>query len=224
MGSCTAGGAYIPAMCDETITAFIFETKTPGFHVARKLSKVGLHGSPTAELVFEDAFVPETNVLGKVNEGYKIVMSGLDIERAFDAVIGVGTIAEALHLALKYAQEREQFGQPIASFQLLQAKIAQMYTDLEAARQVAHRAIWLAQQELRVRKETAAARAANEALQMHGSWGYLTDFDVERLWRDARLGEITKASLPLSSHTTSEKACAAQRTLHQQALQHGLSH
>ena len=181
------------------ITAFIFEMKTPGFHVARKLSKVGLHGSPTGELVFEDAFVPEANVLGKVNEGYKIVMSGLDIERAFYAVIGIGTIEEALHLSLKYAQEREQFGQPIASFQLIQAKIADMYTDLEAARQVAHRAIWLAQQEIRVSKETAAAllfvsraasRAANEALQIHGGWGYLTDFDVERLWRDARLGEI----------------------------------
>jgi isovaleryl-CoA dehydrogenase len=83
------------------ITAFIFETKTPGFHVARKLTKVGLHGSPTGELVFEDAFVPEENVLGKVNEGYKVVMSGLDIERAFYAVIGVGTIEEALALSLK---------------------------------------------------------------------------------------------------------------------------
>ena len=181
------------------ITAFIFETKTPGFRVARKLSKVGLHGSPTGELVFEDAFVPEANVLGKVNEGYKIVMSGLDIERAFYAVISVGAIEEALHLSLKYAQERMQFGQPIASFQLIQAKLADMYTDLEAARQIAHRAIWLAQQEIRVSKETAAAllfvsraasRAANEALQIHGGWGYLTDFDVERLWRDARLGEI----------------------------------
>src|SRR5260370_851027 len=180
------------------ITAFIFETKTPGFHVARKLSKVGLHGSPTGELVFEDAFVPEANVLGKVNEGYKIVMSGLDIERAFYAVIGVCTIEEARPVALKYAQEREQFGQPIASFQLIQAKIADMYTDLEAARQAAHRGIWLAQQEIRVSKETAAAlrfvsraasRAANEALQLHGGQRVLTHFDVERLWRDARLEE-----------------------------------
>ncbi|HEV2581529.1 MAG TPA: acyl-CoA dehydrogenase family protein, partial [Ktedonobacteraceae bacterium] len=181
------------------ITAFIFETTTPGFHVARKLTKVGLHGSPTGELVFEDAFVPEENVLGTVNEGYKVVMGGLDIERAFYSVLGVGTIEEALALSLKYAQEREQFGQPIARFQLIQAKLADMYTDLEAARQVAHRAIWLAQQEGRVSKEAAAAvlfvsraasRAANEALQIHGGSGYLTDFDVERLWRDARLGEI----------------------------------
>src|SRR3989441_10552103 len=118
------------------ITAFIFETKTPGFHVARKLTKVGLHGSPTGELVFEDAFVPQENVLGTINEGYKVVMSGLDIERAFYSVLGVGTIEEALALSLKYAQEREQFGQPIARFQLIQAKLADMYTDLEAARQV----------------------------------------------------------------------------------------
>ena len=139
------------------ITAFIFETKTPGFHVARKLRRLGMHGSPTGELVFEDAFVPEENVLGKVNEGYKVVMSGLDIERAFYAVIGVGGIEAALDLSLKYAKEREQFGQPIANFQLIQAKIADMYTDLEAARHMAHRAIWLAQQGKRVSKEAAAA-------------------------------------------------------------------
>ncbi|HVB73059.1 MAG TPA: acyl-CoA dehydrogenase family protein [Ktedonobacteraceae bacterium] len=181
------------------ITAFIFETQTPGFSVARKLQKVGLHGSPTGELVFEDAFVPEKNVLGKVNEGYKVVMSGLDIERAFYAVISTGLIEEALELSLKYAKEREQFGQPIANFQLIQAKLADMYTDLEAAQHMSRRAIWLAQQGKRVSKEAAAAllfagraasRAANEALQIHGGWGYLTDFPVERLWRDARLGEI----------------------------------
>lgn len=181
------------------ITAFIFETKTPGFAVARKLQKLGMHGSPTGELVFEDAFVPEENVLGKVDEGYKVVMSGLDIERAFYAVSGIGGLEAALEMSIKYAKEREQFGQPIANFQLIQAKLADMYTDLEAARHMAHRALWLAQQGKRVSKEAAAAllfvarassRAANEALQIHGGWGYLTDFEVERLWRNARLGEI----------------------------------
>ncbi len=181
------------------ITAFIFETKTPGYSVARKLQKLGMHGSPTGELVFEDAFVPEENVLGKVNEGYKVVMSGLDIERAFYAVSGIGGIEAALEMSIKYAKEREQFGQPIANFQLIQAKLADMYTDLEAARHMAQRALWLAQQGKRVSKEAAAAllfvarassRAANEALQIHGGWGYLTDFEVERLWRNARLGEI----------------------------------
>lgn len=181
------------------ITAFIFETKTPGFQVSRKLQKVGMHGSPTGELVFQDAFVPDENVLGKVNEGYKVVMSGLDLERAFFAVSAIGGLEAALEISLKYAKEREQFGQPIANFQLIQAKLADMYTDLEAARLMAHRCMWLAQQGKRVSKEAAAAllftarasmRAADEALQIHGGWGYLTDFEVERLWRDAKLGEI----------------------------------
>jgi isovaleryl-CoA dehydrogenase len=181
------------------ITAFIFETKTPGFQVARKLQKLGMHGSPTGELVFENAFVPEENVLGKVNEGYKVVMSGLDIERAYYAVSAVGGLEAALEISIRYAKQREQFGQPIANFQLVQAKLADMYTDLEAAKHMAHRALWLAQQGKRVSKEAAAAllfvarassRAANEALQIHGGWGYLTDFEVERMWRDARLGEI----------------------------------
>ena len=181
------------------ITAFIFETKTPGYHVARKLEKLGMHGSPTGELVFEDAFVPEENVLGKVNEGFKVVMSGLDLERAFFAVSMVGGLEAALEVSLKYAKEREQFGQPIANFQLIQAKLADMYTDLEAARLMAHRSMWLAQQGKRVSKEAAAAllftaraamRAADEALQIHGGWGYLTDFEVEKMWRNAKLGEI----------------------------------
>src|SRR5438093_1464951 len=111
------------------LTAFIFETKTPSYHVARKLEKVGMRGSPTGELVFEDAFVPEENVLGKVNEGFKVVMSGLDLERAFFAVSAIGGLEAALEMSIKYAKEREQFGQPIANFQLIQAKIADMYTD-----------------------------------------------------------------------------------------------
>jgi isovaleryl-CoA dehydrogenase len=181
------------------ITAFIFETKTPGFQVARKLQKLGMHGSPTGELVFEDAFVPDDCVLGKVNEGYKVVMSGLDLERAFFAVSAIGGLEEALAVSLKYAKERVQFGQPIANFQLIQAKLADMYTDLEAARHMAHRCMWLAQQGKRVSKEAAAAllftarasmRAADSALQIHGGWGYLTDFEVERMWRNAKLGEI----------------------------------
>ncbi len=188
-----------PDLGSRGITAFIFETKTPGYHVARKLEKLGMHGSPTGELVFEDAFVPEENVLGKVNEGYRVVMSGLDLERAFFAVSMVGGIEAALEVSLKYARERQQFGQPIANFQLIQAKLADMYTDLEAGRLMAHRCMWLAMQGQRVSKEAGAAllfcaraamRAADQALQIHGGWGYLTDFEVERMWRNAKLGEI----------------------------------
>src|SRR5437868_15214321 len=127
------------------ITAFIFETKTPGFHVARKLEKLGMRGSPTGELVFEDAFVPEENVLGTINGGFKVVMSGLDLERAFFAVSAIGGLRSALEVSMKYATEREQFGQPIANFQLIQAKIADRNTDLEAARLMAHRCMGLAQ-------------------------------------------------------------------------------
>jgi isovaleryl-CoA dehydrogenase len=188
-----------PAAGSRGITAFIFETNTPGYSVARKLEKLGMHGSPTGELVFEDAYVPYENVLGKVNEGFRVVMSGLDLERAFFAVSMVGGIEAALEISLKYAKERYQFGQPIANFQLIQAKLADMYTDLEAARLMAHRCMWLAQQGKRVSKEAAAAllfaaraamRAADEALQIHGGWGYLTDFEVEKMWRNAKLGEI----------------------------------
>src|SRR5260370_11981002 len=116
-----------------------------------------MHGTPTGELVFENAFVPEENVLGKVNEGYKVGMSGLDLERAFFAVSMVGGIEAALEISLKYAKERGQFGQRIANFQLIQAKLADMYTDLDAARLIAHRRLWLAQQGNRVSKEAAAA-------------------------------------------------------------------
>lgn len=181
------------------ITAFIFETKTKGYSLARKLTKLGMHGSPTGELVFEDCFVPAENVLGVANEGYKVVMSGLDIERAFYAVSAIAGLEAALEISIKYAKERTQFGQPIANFQLIQAKLADMYADLEASRHMVHRVMWLAQQGKRVSKEAAAAllfvarassRAANEALQIHGGWGYLTDFEVERMWRDSRLGEI----------------------------------
>jgi isovaleryl-CoA dehydrogenase len=117
----------------------------------------------------------------------------------FYAVSAIAGLEAALEISIKYAKERTQFGQPIANFQLIQAKLADMYADLEASRHMVHRVMWLAQQGRRVSKEAAAAllfvarassRAANEALQIHGGWGYLTDFEVERMWRDARLGEI----------------------------------
>lgn len=189
----------LPGERSRGITAFIFETKTPGYSVSRKIPKVGMRGSPTGELVFENAFVPDTNILGRVNEGYKIVMSGLDLERAFYASSEVAEIESALELSLKYAREREQFGQPIANFQLIQAKLADMYTDLEASRLLVQQCFQLAQQGKRISKEAAATilfvgractRAAHEAMQIFGGWGYTTDFEVERIWRNARLLEI----------------------------------
>ncbi|BCL84650.1 isovaleryl-CoA dehydrogenase [Ktedonobacteria bacterium brp13] len=189
----------LPGAQSRGITAFIFETQTPGYSVARKLSKVGMHGSPTGELVFENAFVPDANILGKINEGYKVVMSGLDMERAIFASSGIGLLETTLELSLKYAQEREQFGQPIANFQLIQVKLADMHVDLQASRLLAQQCFQLAQQGKRISKEAATAilyvgrvctRATHEAMQIFGGWGYTTEFDVERLWRDARLFEI----------------------------------
>jgi isovaleryl-CoA dehydrogenase len=181
------------------ITAFIVETDTPGFGVSRKLDKVGMRGSPTAELYFQDMRVPAENVLGVENEGFKIVMSGLDLERAFFACSGLGVMEEALALALQYAQDRTQFGQAIANFQLVQAKLADIYTNLQAARLGAYYALTRIESGHRASLEAAAALlytaesamdAVDQALQVHGGYGFIKEFAIERLWRDTKLFEI----------------------------------
>jgi len=188
-----------PAAGSRGITAFMLEVPTEGYTVSRKLDKVGMRGSPTGEIVFNQVKVPVANVLGEVNQGFKVVMSGLDLERAFMAAMTVGITEECLELSLKYAKERTQFGQPIASFQLIQAKLADMYTGLNASRLVTYQALHMAQQGKRISKEAAAAllfsaetacKAADEAVQIHGGYGYIKEFPVQRFWRDARLGTI----------------------------------
>ncbi len=178
------------------ITAFIVETGTPGFSVSRKLKKLGILGSPTGELAFQDVAVSERNVLGEIDKGYIVVMSGLDIERAFAAAICVGTMEECLELSLKYAKERNQFGQPIANYQLIQAKLADIFTNLELSRTYAYHILEKAQNGERVSKEAAAAilfaaekavDAVYQCLQIFGGYGYMKDFPVERFYRDIRL-------------------------------------
>ncbi len=181
------------------ITAFIVETDTPGFLVSRKLKKLGMLGSPTGELVFQDAAVSEKNILGEIDNGYIVVMSGLDIERAFFSAMGIGTMEECLELSLKYAKERNQFGQPIANYQLIQAKLADIYTHLELSRTYVYHILKKAQNGERVSKEAAAAilftaekamDAVNQCLQIFGGYGYMKDFPVERFYRDVRLMTI----------------------------------
>jgi isovaleryl-CoA dehydrogenase len=181
------------------ITAFIVEADSEGFGVSRKLDKVGMRGSPTAELYFQDLRVQVENVLGVENEGFKVVMSGLDLERAFFACSGLGVMEESLELALRYAQERTQFGQAIANFQLVQAKLADIYTNLQAARLGAYYALGRIQAGHRASLEAAAALlytaesamdAADQALQIHGGYGYIKEFPIERIWRDTKLFEI----------------------------------
>lgn len=187
------------------ITAFIVEKDFPGFFVSRKLDKMGNRGSPTGELVFEDCRVPKENVLGEVNGGINVMMSGLDIERVFGAGLVLGSAEGALELALKYSKEREQFGQPICNFQLIKAKLADMYTEIEAARGLTYRAAILGNKSHRGGKGTelhkisaaaillageVAMRAANHALQIHGGYGYMLEYPVNRIFRDAKLFEI----------------------------------
>jgi isovaleryl-CoA dehydrogenase len=180
------------------ITAFIVERDAPGFSVARKLDKWGHRGSPTAELRLDDCRVPRRNVLGQVDQGVGIMMRGLDCERVFLAGESIGIGAEALALAAAYARTRQQFGEPIGNFQLVQAKLADMYTSLEAARALVYRTAVLAESEP-VHKEAAAAilfaaematRNALDAMQIHGGYGYLNDLPLGRLVRDAKLLEI----------------------------------
>ncbi len=180
------------------ITTFIVEKDFPGFSVSRKLDKFGHRGSPTAELRLEDCRVPRRNVLGTIDGGVAVMMRGLDVERVFIAGESIGIAEEALALAVGYARERKQFGQAIGSFQLIQAKLADMYTQVEAARALVYQTAMRAEHGP-VHKEAAAAilfaaemstRVALDAMQVHGGYGYLNDLPLGRLVRDAKLLEI----------------------------------
>jgi len=184
------------------ITAFIVERDFPGFSVARSLEKLGHRGSPTGELRLDDCRVPAQNVLGTLNNGVAVMMSGLDSERAFLAGEQLGIAQACLDDSIAYARERKQFGQRIGDFQLVQAMLADMYTELEAARWLTYRTAWLAwnaPKGTRYTKEAAAAilyagematRAALKAVQIYGGAGYMAEAPVARYLRDAKLLEI----------------------------------
>jgi len=187
------------------ITAFILDTKFSGFSVSKKLKKVGHRGSPTAELVLEDCKIPVENVLGEENKGVHVMMSGLDVERSFYAGESLGIAEACLELSVKYAKERVQFGKPIGAFQLIQAKLADMYTYIEAGRMLCYRAAMTADRASRGGKGTEvhklaaasilfnaemATRIADQAIQIHGGYGYMLEYSVQRYLRDAKLIEI----------------------------------
>lgn len=187
------------------ISAFIVEKEFPGFAVAREIEKIGNKGSPTGELVFEDCLVPAENLLGKENEGIAVMMGGLDVERVTAAGLPLGIAQGAFELALKYSKERVQFGRPICDFQLIQQKLADMYTSIEAARLLCYKAAVLAEGAERggkgteVHKAAAAAilfaaemstKVALDAVQIHGGYGYTTEYPVSRFLRDAKMYEI----------------------------------
>jgi isovaleryl-CoA dehydrogenase len=181
------------------ISAFLVRRETPGFSVARSLDKMGMRGSPTGELVFQDCRVPADQLLGTENEGVRVMMGGLNVERAVLAAIPVGIMGECLDRSVEYARQREQFGQKIGKFQLIQEKLANMYTELEASRQLLYAALEQVTTDPRRLGPSAAAltyaseastRAALDAIQIHGGNGYMRDLPFERLARDAKLLEI----------------------------------
>jgi isovaleryl-CoA dehydrogenase len=181
------------------ITAFVVERGTPGFGVAQKLDKLGMRGSSTGELVFEDCRVLAANVLGEVDGGVRVLMRGLDYERVTIAGGPLGLMAAALDVVLPYVRERRQFGQPIGTFELMQAKLAELYTDLSASRAYVYAVAASADAGRTTRHDAAACllrasecatRAALEALQALGGNGYVNDYPAGRLLRDAKLYEI----------------------------------
>jgi isovaleryl-CoA dehydrogenase len=188
-----------PAAGPKGITAFLIERDMPGFSVSKKLDKMGMRGSDTAELVFEDCEVPAENVLGKVGEGAKVLMSGLDYERAVLAAGPLGIMQACLDVVLPYVRERKQFGNPIGSFQLMQAKIADMYVALNSAKAYVYAVARACDQGKTTRFDAAGAillasenavKTSLEAIQALGGAGYTREWPVERFLRDAKLYDI----------------------------------
>jgi isovaleryl-CoA dehydrogenase len=181
------------------VTAFLIEKGFPGFSTAQKLDKLGMRGSNTCELVFEDCEVPEENVLGKVNGGARVLMSGLDYERVVLAGGPLGIMQACLDIVLPYVHERKQFGQPIGEFQLMQAKLADMYTGLNVCRAYVYAVAKACDRGETTRKDAAGAilysaekatEMAGQAIQALGGNGYINEYPTGRLWRDAKLYEI----------------------------------
>jgi isovaleryl-CoA dehydrogenase len=188
-----------PQAGPQGITAFLIEKGFKGFSTAQKLDKLGMRGSNTCELVFADCEVPEENVLGRVNDGARILMSGLDYERAVLAAGPLGIMQSCMDVVMPYVHERKQFGQAIGEFQLMQGKLADMYTTMNAARSYVYAVAKACDRGETTRKDAAGAILyaaekatwmALEAIQCLGGNGYIHDYPTGRLLRDAKLYEI----------------------------------
>jgi len=189
----------IPDAGSKGITAFLIEKNMGGFSIGQKIDKVGMRGSPTAELVFDDCFVADEQVMGPLNGGVKVLMSGLDYERVVLSGIQLGIMQACLDVVLPYVRERRQFGRPIGEFQLMQAKIADMYVALNTSRAYVYAVAKACDAGRTTRFDAAgcilfasenAVKVANEAIQALGGAGYTKDWPVERYWRDAKLLDI----------------------------------
>lgn len=178
------------------ISLFIVEKGTPGFRVSRKLEKLGWHSSETAELIFEDCWVPESQLMGELNRGFYYIMDDFNLERLLLGAQSVGLAREALSLALDYAKQRTQFGNPIWSYQAVQHKLADMATQVEAARQLVYYGGRMMESGNTAIKEASMAkyfasemvnRVTYDAIQIFGGYGFMREYPVERIYRDARV-------------------------------------
>src|SRR6266850_2603665 len=181
------------------ITAFVIEKEFPGFTVGKKEDKLGIRASSTCELILEDCKVPKGNVLGEVGKGYKIAIETLNEGRIGIGAQMLGVAQGAFNYAQKYAQERKQFGKPIADFQGIQFQIGQMATDIEAARLLVYNAARMKDAGMDFVKEAAMAklfasqvaeRVTSLAVEIYGGYGFTKDYPVEKYWRDAKIGKI----------------------------------
>ncbi|MGD8427684.1 MAG: acyl-CoA dehydrogenase family protein [Balneolaceae bacterium] len=201
----SVGGIYVvlaktdPEKGTKGISAFIVEREWDGVEPGNKMEKLGMNSSDTTEVYFENVEVPEENLLGELGQGFIDTMKVLDGGRIGIGALSVGIARGALEESMKYAGERKQFGSPIGNFQAIETKLANMATELDAARFLVHRAAWLKDQGKPFTKEASmgklfaselSVRAADEAVQIHGGYGYIKEYHVERFMRDAKLMTI----------------------------------
>jgi alkylation response protein AidB-like acyl-CoA dehydrogenase len=181
------------------ISAFILEKGMPGFSAGKKENKLGLRASDTSTVIFEDCRVPKENLLGEPGHGFIDALKILDGGRISIAALGVGMAQGAYEAALQYAKQRKQFGRPIADFQAIQFKLADMATEIDAARLLMHRAAWMKDQGMQTTAQSSiaklyagevAVRVANECVQIHGGYGYIKDYPAEKFYRDVKLCTI----------------------------------
>ena len=188
-----------PEAKSKGISCLLVDKGLKGFNIGAKEKKMGIRGSDTREISFEDCLVPKVNLIGEENKGFRIALELLDSGRIGVGAQSVGIAQSALAEALKYSKERVQFGQPICNFQAIQFKLANMATQIEAARLLVYRAAWLKQNKMQCIREASMAKlfaseianyVVNEAVQIHGGYGYMKEYAVERYFRDARVTEI----------------------------------
>jgi len=197
--TCVAFASSDRSKRSKGITAFIFEKGMKGFSPSKKENKLGLRASETASVVFEECFVPDENRLGEEGMGFVNAMEILDGGRISIAALAVGIAQGAYESALRYSGERQQFGKPIREFQAIQFKLADMATQIDAARLLMYRAAWMKDQGKKTTKESSMAklfaseisvRVCEEAIQIHGGYGYTKDYPAEKYWRDSKLCTI----------------------------------